>query len=239
MEPVIIDTGIDIGKEENKAPYYVEASSYETKPGCWNYNKVDIIERDSKNIIGSYTRNYSSMYRTFHPFKLRDKWFALYSPNYTATRIMSLPDCKDIGGEESKSNGFCPTDYYVPDLYYYSIEHEDTCERKKLITTGKCTCSKEWSVMSNEKYIVKHISERIHGFVAGCVWGDDSSWKIQYLDLSRAAEGIIIRSDKFGYLELPSNLNLDTAIDLEVEEDYISLKIASQNYYDFESGNSY
>lgn len=40
------------------------------------------------------------------------------------------------------------------------------------------------------------------GFVCGCHWGDDSSWKIQYLDLSRAAEGIIVRDARMGYIEL-------------------------------------
>ena len=52
------------------------------------------------------------------------------------------------------------------------------------------------------------------GFVAGCVWGDDSSWKIQFLDLSRATEGIVIRDDRFGYLELPDNVPLADAIRL-------------------------
>lgn len=39
-------------------------------------------------------------------------------------------------------------------------------------------------------------------FVCGCVWGDDTSWKIQYLDLSRLEEGIIQREDRFGSIEL-------------------------------------
>jgi hypothetical protein len=40
------------------------------------------------------------------------------------------------------------------------------------------------------------------GFVWGCYWGDDSSWKVQYLDLSLIQEGIIMRDDRFGYVEL-------------------------------------
>lgn len=40
------------------------------------------------------------------------------------------------------------------------------------------------------------------GFVAGCVWGDDASWKIQFLDLRRIEDGIIVRDDRFGYIEL-------------------------------------
>jgi hypothetical protein len=51
-----------------------------------------------------------------------------------------------------------------------------------------------------------------HGFVAGCIWGDDSSWKIQYLDLSRVEEGIIRREERFGYIELPQSVRLRDAI---------------------------
>lgn len=40
------------------------------------------------------------------------------------------------------------------------------------------------------------------GFVWGCYWGDDSSWKVQYLDLSRIEEGMISRDERFGYVEL-------------------------------------
>lgn len=54
------------------------------------------------------------------------------------------------------------------------------------------------------------------GFVAGCVWGDDSSWKIQFLDLSRAAEGVLVRDDRFGYAEMPGRMGLREAVDLSV-----------------------
>jgi hypothetical protein len=50
------------------------------------------------------------------------------------------------------------------------------------------------------------------GFVAGCVWGDDSSWKIQYLDLSQVARGIVKRDERFGYIKLPVNMSLASAI---------------------------
>jgi hypothetical protein len=32
--------------------------------------------------------------------------------------------------------------------------------------------------------------------------GDDSSWKVQYLDLSRVQQGVVRRDERFGYLEL-------------------------------------
>ena len=40
------------------------------------------------------------------------------------------------------------------------------------------------------------------GFVWGCYWGDDSSWKVQYLDLSRVQQGVLRREDRFGYVEV-------------------------------------
>jgi hypothetical protein len=64
--------------------------------------------------IGEYVRNYTTLFHTFYPFVVNDKTYALYSPHYTATRVMELPTCKDVGGEEPASGGFCPVDYFVP-----------------------------------------------------------------------------------------------------------------------------
>ena len=43
------------------------------------------------------------------------------------------------------------------------------------------------------------------GFVWGCYWGDDSSWKVQYLDLSRVQQGVVRREERFGYVELATS----------------------------------
>ncbi len=40
------------------------------------------------------------------------------------------------------------------------------------------------------------------GFVWGCHWGDDSSCKVQHLDLSRISEGIITRTARYGRLPI-------------------------------------
>ena len=39
----------------------------------------------------------------------------------------------------------------------------------------------------------------------GCVWGDDSSWKVQYLDLTGIQDGVIRRDERFGYAELATD----------------------------------
>ena len=250
----IIDTGIDsfyCGDLQGPAPYYAAViNNIENAQGCWNYVEIGIFERrekepnpDADKKIGGYIRNYSTPHRTFHPFKLRGKWYALYSKNYTSTRVMSLPECKDLGGEERNAFGFCPVDYFVPGLNYIEAHHDEECPRntnppdygkactctithdhgcpccpETEVPNQSCTCKETWKKWEEEHYIWK-FPDRVHGFVAGCIWGDDSSWKIQYLDLSRADEGIITRDDSFGYIELPDSLTLDKAIELDVNDE--------------------
>jgi hypothetical protein len=56
-----------------------------------------------------------------------------------------------------------------------------------------------------------------YGFVAGCAWGDASSWKIHYLDLSRISEGVVGRDDRFGYLEMPPDARLKDRVHFHVD----------------------
>ena len=94
--------------------YTVETEEVPNKKGCWSSTLVKIFQ-DGKE-IGNYLRNYSSYGKTtFCPFTKDGKDYALYSKHYTATRIMSLPDCKDLGGEEPDDHGFCPVEFYVPE----------------------------------------------------------------------------------------------------------------------------
>jgi hypothetical protein len=166
-----------------------------TKPGCWDYNNVWIYEFAGDKVgrrLGGYQRNYSAFYKTFYPFRWEGRDYALYSRNYTATRVMSLPDCRDLGGEERDSFGFCPTGFYVPVSPY----------------TGESGG---------------------FGFVSGCVWGDDSSWKVEFLDLRKVAEGVLTRTAAYGYAELASrNDDLSKAIEVDwdenVDESYVEVQ---------------
>jgi hypothetical protein len=199
VDYVTVDTGIECGFGDDgkvflshPAPYFGRAYKTPSKPGCWDINRVEVVQRIDGAVVGEYIYNYSSIARTFHPFQLRGKWYALYSKHYTSTRIMSLPNCKDLGGEKPDGFGFCPTDYYVPVLGHPKLVDDVV----------------KWDFF-----------DRVHGFIAGCVWGDDSSWKIQYLDLSHADEGIIKREEKFGYIELPEELTLAKAVHVDCDED--------------------
>lgn len=216
--------------------------------GYWESTLVGIFDGDKK--IGGYKRNYPNYATsTFYAFELNDKWYALYSKDYTATRIMSLPDCQDIGGEEPNSLGFCPTEFYVPELcgqicepddpkpilanhdsktwafkireenyerYYFPDDprHPQPDEERKVAYLKE----KERSQKENEEWYKRHpfITQFAKfGFVAGCVWGDDSGgWKLQFLDLSKADQGIVTRDERFGYLELPVGVKLADAVEV-------------------------
>lgn len=170
--------------------YFAKPTEKPSKPGCWNVLTVEIWKRDPSLFddpgvkIGEYERNYPSLFNTFHPFVQDGQVYALYSKDYTATRVMSLPDCKDICGEERDSFGFCPTGYAVP----YS--------------TDECGCEKFPCEYCGRKAQGEDLFNGQFGFVCGCIWGDDSSWKIQYLDLSDLKNGKIKRESWMGYVEM-------------------------------------
>jgi hypothetical protein len=162
--------------------YTTKTSPVSNDPGCWNSTRVEILCNGEK--VGEYIRQYPSLFNTFHPFLQDGKEFALYSADYTTTRVMSLPDCKDLCGEEGDTFGFCPTGFAVP----YEPEKNE----------GKDPFNGQF------------------GFVCGCIWGDDCSWKIEYLDLSGIQKGILKREDWLGYTEM-----IDDGDKLK---DYIDLK---------------
>ncbi|MBV9852426.1 MAG: hypothetical protein JO250_22400 [Armatimonadetes bacterium] len=180
--------------------YTTQVTTLKREPGTWDILQVDILQDGRK--IGGYTRNYPSLFNTFVPFVQEGQVYALYSRNYTAARLMRLPECEDMGGEEPSPGGFCPTDFYVPYL-----------PEKDLV--GK------W------------------GFISGCVWGDDSSWKIQYLDLIDAAQGILRREERFGYLEMASHLSLKECVSLSFYypgDDYEEIEFTIRRVYSMAQG---
>jgi hypothetical protein len=78
--------------------------------------------------------------------------------------------------------------------------------------------------------------------VSGCYWGDDMSWKIQYLDLSEVERGIIRRDDRFGYIAQPEKCTLEQAICLcayEPTRGYHVVEIAVQTAFNLRTGQRY
>src|ERR1051326_750983 len=226
-------------------------------PNTWETLKVGVyrLEDDKEELVGEYHRNYSALFNTFFPCSYDGKDYALYSPDYTVSRVMELPSCRDIGGEEPSSDGFCPVDFYVPryiDREYIDVEgerHRYRVNEPKAEYLGPRTQKfyrrdeKTGDQISVEKpdYAIAPLLYYPFGFIAGCIWGDDSSWKIEFLDLSEIGSGVIKRDSRFGYIEMPDRMSLRQAInigdfkyDLTDEINYIT--IALQKRFDLTSG---
>jgi len=247
-------------------PYFTARPVSEVKSqGSWPSCVVGVFQHDADGKatqIGSYERNYTFL-RTFWWFRRGTRHFALYSPQYTATRILEITPgvgFRDIGGEEPSGGGFCPVEFFVPDcrkqeFQEYSgpgsaiVDWTDPmasvpvgCEFHKDRQTHKATAKRRGFSWGEEKEYesgwIKFPTD--HGFVAGCVWADDSSWKIQYLDLSRAEEGIIQRDHRFGYIELPSGILLRQAVRMfypfEHSDDPGEVEIAIGTVWDVNTG---
>jgi hypothetical protein len=170
--------------------------------GKW---KLEIGVYDGRKRVGSYFRDYSTFYDTFFPFEHGGKWYALVSTDYTRTDLMALPSCKIIGGEPKvEEHGFCPVEFHVPN-YIRRKSGKGTWYYDEQIDVD------EWRVTKEDEASFHHFD---FGFVAGCIWGDDTSWKVQHLDLSRVDEGIVTRTEKFGYVWLGPKVKLSNAVNI-------------------------
>lgn len=182
--------------------------------------------------VHEYGRNYS-MLKTFEPFRqLADGvWhdYALISPSYSTFAVLDLesfevvatrpypqrdwytrvdppysqyekmraerPEAFEPGGywagkgptDQINGEGFCPRAFYVPDITeeLHGAPNFDGREQDA------------WFAASVAPF------QGQFGFVAGCVWGDDSSDKLRYIDLSKISDGIVTEDERFGYWELP------------------------------------
>jgi hypothetical protein len=166
---------------------YTAQATTTSAAGTWRKVHVDVL--DGETVIAGYERNYS-MLQTFEPFRQGDRMFALISPHYTATSVMDLHTGQIIASEEAAGNGFCPVGFYVPD--WWDLHEGET----------RLPGSMHWHTADDEW------PTGDFGFVWGSIWGDDSSWKVQYLDLSGIIEGVIRRDDRFGYLKLATDPKL-------------------------------
>ncbi len=172
----------------------------------WNYKKVSIYNNDL--LIGDYIRNYPDhALETFYPFKIEDDWYALYSKNYSSLSVMKLTD--KIEHWCDYSDGFCPVEVYIPSY------NEEKCS---FDMNGK-NIEYNYYSFDNEDYEEEEPEFNQYcqfGLVSGCVWGDDSSWKIRYIDLTHIKDQELNITEKFGYWEQPNTLTLKQSIDLRL-----------------------
>ena len=223
-------------------PFSISTEEVKNSPGTWDSIKVSIF-RDER-LIGEYLRNYASYgTHTFYPFKANNEWYALYSANYTATRVMKLHSdrIEDWCGETPMSNGFCPVEYYIP-TYIHTIDSYIIRGEKKEFDnfTVDCDCSEEeFEEELNSPGLVK-LANTNFAFLSGCVWGDDISWKLRYIDLSKIPDRVLEISDKFGYCQLPQELTLKQCIHMEGwEPNHNWVRIIKSNVHNIETGETY
>lgn len=204
----------------------------QTRPGAWKSNRIGIFKGEEQ--IGEFVRNYDSYGEsTFAPFKRGDRWYALYSPSYQSIRVMSLPGCTPIEmvGEQST---FCPVEIYIPEYQwrltkatpeeklhkYPDLNHhwlkKDREEKEYDQELFNLDIDENYKFVSREK---ETFYENF-AFVSGCFWGDDSSWKIELYDISKAHEGIIKKVPEWGYYELP-NLPLRQCVELSAFQRHV------------------
>jgi hypothetical protein len=203
---------IEITKKYPHTPFAVHIDQVENDPGTWNSNKVSIY-RDG-NLIGEYLRNYNNYgANTFYPFEINHEWYALYSANYTATRVMKLhhDHIEDWCGEDPNSLGFCPVEFYVP--RYVETKHKLMDLEYTEYTIDCDSTPEEFELALHENGFIG-VNSCNFGFMCGCVWGDDTSWKLRHIDLSLIPGKILTVTDKFGYWELPDSLELKECINM-------------------------
>ena len=167
--------------------YTTKITEFENRPGTWNSLHVEVFD-ESGRVVAAYDRNHPTLYRTFEPFRQGDRMLALISSDYTATSVIDLVSGNVIAAEEPNAMGFCPTGFYVPD--WWDINDGS-------LLPGSMHWNQDDELPKGD-----------FGFVWGCIWGDDSSWKVQYLDLSRVQQGIILRDGRYGYVELATHPKL-------------------------------
>ena len=186
----VLETDFEIpSRPKPRDRYVVKLSAKPNASGTWDSTIVEVLRRQSADgleHVSTYERNYA-MLQTFEPFRQKSRELALISRDYTKTAVMDLASGEIIAEETEPTpgSGFCPVGFYVPDWW-------DVNDGSVIPGSNYWNDDHEWPTGD-------------FGFVWGCYWGDDSSWKIQYLDLRRVQEGIIGRDDRFGYVELATS----------------------------------
>lgn len=183
----IVDADFEIPSlPKPRDKYFVRGKPKPNRPGTWDSTIVEVFRRGDSGTapvkICEYER-FHSLFQTFGPFRQGDRDFALISSDYTRTSVLDLQSGR-IAAEEPDpgSMGFCPVGFYVPDWWDVN---DDSIIPGSEYWNEKC----EWPTGA-------------FGFVWGCIWGDDGSWKVQHLDLTQVQQGMVRRDDRFGYVEL-------------------------------------
>ena len=189
IREAVVETDFEIpSRPKPRDRYFVRGTAKESRPETWAITTVEVFRRANEGgqpeKVFEFERNYGLL-QTFEPFRQGDREYALIAPHYTATSVVDLASGCVIATESVSSAGFCPVGFYVPDWW---DQHDGS------IIPG----SEHWD--EDDEW-----PRGEFGFVWGCVWGDDSSWKVQLLDLTEIRSGVIRRVERFGYVELATD----------------------------------
>lgn len=191
-------------------PFYIDVSEIDNGPDILPSLKVRVSKRNDTNdiIVCEYIRNHPTFgTNTFYPFKVNNEWFALYSANYTTTRVMKIFD-NTVVDWCGLDNNFCPTEFYIP------------CYNKFIFNTVE-VYSVDSTYLSPESFVETQESDNFveskyctFGFVSGYTEDDTDNWKLRYIDLSKILEKEINITEKFRYWPLPVNQTLTQCINM-------------------------
>lgn len=189
IREAIVQTDFEIpSRPKLRDRYFVQGTRKKYRPGTIASTVVEVFRRTDAGgepeKVCEYERNYGLLH-TFEPFRQGGREFALISPHYTGTSVLDLATGRVIAEEQVSSTGFCPVGFYVPDWW-------DLHDGSVIPGSEYWKADSEWPTGE-------------FGFVWGCSWGDDSSWKVQYLDLTGIQDGVIRRDWRFGYVELATD----------------------------------
>jgi hypothetical protein len=199
----VVSTDFDIPPRPSPRDSYVVSTSPKPNETGWDSTIVEVRRRSSlgeHQPVCSYERDHA-MFQTFEPFRQGDRDLALISRHYTTTAVLDLASGEVIAEEDEQDpgGGFCPVGFYVPDWW-------DVHDGRTIPGSEHWDVDNEWPTGD-------------FGFVWGCHWGDDSGWKVQYLDLSRVRDGVITRDARFGYTKLATAGYLSPCFLLDRQED--------------------
>lgn len=180
-------------------PFILGVTQVKTGKGTWDVTECNVYFHptidDEWELIGSFNYGYHGHIEDiFCPFIHHGKWYATYSTKYTALSIASLGKTfEHVWSDDGGSYGFCPVEAAVPKII-----------KRNIVDHGPYI-DVYWDINLDE-YGDRHLYELMDSpvcFYSGCVWGDDSSWKLQLLNISRLHEGVITKEHVVGHFELP------------------------------------
>jgi hypothetical protein len=183
-------------KKLNEFPYFTAKPLREidNRPASNSYDiGVFQHEADGTEIqIGTYQRN-DDLRRTFWWFRRGNRHFALYSRDYTATRVMEIVPAEgihDIGGEESDDGGFCPVEFYVPDCREYVSqefsglgEHVSDWENPLSSLPSGCEFTKEHGTHRGTPRLRGPDGQYLRSERGGWIWGEQGDYESGWIKM--------------------------------------------------------